>query len=100
MDAVFPYARDHLTYPELSMEGLKPHKVTEILFWAPDNPNYCSDVTDTFEIKMTALQCHKSQVGRIPRELLEQWLRDRCKDMAEGKDFELAEAFHQAVALY
>lgn len=100
LDAVFPYARDHLAYPELIEEGLQPHKVMEMLFWASDDMNYCSDITDTFDLKMAALLCHKSQVGQIPFELLEKWLRERCKTMAEGKDFELAESFHREVALY
>ena len=27
LDAIFPYARDHLSYPDLIKEGLYPHKV-------------------------------------------------------------------------
>jgi LmbE family N-acetylglucosaminyl deacetylase len=100
LDAVFPYARDHLAYPELITNGLQPHKVSEVLFWASEDLNYCSDITDTFDLKMAALLCHKSQVGQIPASLLEQWLRQRCQDMAEGQDFELAEAFHRAEVLY
>jgi len=30
LDAVFPYARDHLAYPDLLAEGLLPHKVKEV----------------------------------------------------------------------
>ena len=30
LDAVFPYARDHLAYPELLDEGLQSHKVSEV----------------------------------------------------------------------
>ena len=37
MDAVFPYARDHLSYPDLLEAGLEPHKVEEILFWGADD---------------------------------------------------------------
>ena len=33
LDAVFPYARDHLSYPELLDEGLEPHKVHEVWLW-------------------------------------------------------------------
>lgn len=100
LDAVFPYARDHLAYPELLMDGLQPHKVREMLFWGSEDVNWCSDITDTFDIKMAALLCHKSQVGQIPSSLLEGWLRQRCKEMAEGRDFELAEGFHRAEVLY
>jgi len=95
LDAIFPYARDHLAYPELLEEGFQPHKVKEVLLWATEDPNYRSDITDTFDIKIAALRCHKSQMGfDLPAEI-EKWLRERAKTMAEGEDFELAEAFHR-----
>ena len=96
LDAVFPYARDHLAYPDLLEEGLQPHKVEEVLLWASDDPNYRSNITDTFDIKIAALRCHKSQIeNNLPpdwEDRLRQWFRN----MAEGEDFELAEAFHRA----
>lgn len=96
MDAVFPYARDHMAYPDLLDEGLEPHNVKEILFWAAEDVNYRSDITDTFDQKLAALYCHKSQmVGfkHIPD--MEEYLRQRCRDNAAGEDFELGEAFHR-----
>jgi len=95
LDAVFPYARDHLAYPDLLKEGLQPHKVHEMLFWASDDINYRTDVTDTFDLKMAALRCHKSQVEQFDYSQLEDWLRQRCRALAEGEDFELAEGFHR-----
>jgi len=95
LDAVFPYARDHLSYPDLIREGLHPHKVREILLWASEDVNYRSDITATFHLKLAALGCHKSQVGHIPPQELEEWLRQRHKTLAEGEDFQLAEAFHR-----
>ncbi|MEJ2728753.1 MAG: PIG-L family deacetylase [Deltaproteobacteria bacterium] len=95
IDAVFPYARDHLAYPDLLDEGLQPHKVREMLFWATEDINYVSDITDTFDLKLAALRCHKSQVKSMKVSDLEDWLRKRCTDLAEGEDFDLAEAFHR-----
>ena len=95
LDAVFPYARDHLAYPDLLEQGLKPHKVREMLLWASEDVNYRSDITDTFDLKIAALRCHKSQVGEFDDSQMEDWLIQRCKAMAEGEDYELAEAFHQ-----
>jgi len=99
LDAVFPYARDHLSYPELLDEGLEPHKVREIWFWGSDDINYRLDVTDTFDVKLAALGCHKSQVGDIPPEMRER-MREWAKMNAEGEDFELAEAFHRVEMRY
>jgi len=76
-------------------EGLQPHKVKEVLLWASEEPNYYLDVTDTFDLKMAALGCHKSQVGDRLSPERERWLRERAKNMAQGEDFELAEAFHR-----
>jgi LmbE family N-acetylglucosaminyl deacetylase len=95
IDAVFPYARDHLAYPELLEESLQPHKVKEMLFWASEDINYVSNITDTFDLKLQALRCHKSQVQSMEVSDLEKWLRQRCSDLAEGEDFDLAEAFHR-----
>jgi len=95
IDAVFPYARDHLAYPDLLEEGLQPHKVREMLFWASENINYLSDITDTFDLKLIALRCHESQVKQRKVKDLEDWLRKRCRDLAEGEDFDLAEGFHR-----
>lgn len=95
LDAIFPYARDHLAYPDLLEQGFQPHKVREVLLWATEDPNYCSDITDTFDIKLAALRCHESQVGGSLFPGLEEELRKWAENMAAGEDFELAEAFHR-----
>ena len=96
LDAIFPYARDHLAYPDLMEEGLQPHKVKEVLLWAPSGDiNYRSDITNTFDTKLAALRCHKSQVGDSLSPDMEKRLRQWAEKMAEGEDFELAEAFHR-----
>ncbi|NIN52272.1 MAG: PIG-L family deacetylase [Nitrososphaeria archaeon] len=101
LDAVFPYARNPLSYPDLIKEGLKPHKVREVLLWAMDNINYRSDITDTFDLKMAALRCHKSQIGSGERvKQLEEQMRQWHQRMAEGENFELAEAFHRIEISY
>ncbi len=95
LDAVFPYARDHLSYPELLEEGLSPHKVRELLLWGPENPNYSTDITDTFEFKIAALSCHVSQVGGDRATGLEERLRARAAQLAQGEPYQLAEVFHR-----
>lgn len=99
LDAVFPYARDHLSYPDLLEEGLEPHKVREVWLWGPEDANHHSDITETFDTKLKALGCHKSQVGNIPQEMKDR-MREWAKTMAKGQDFELAEAFHRVIMRY
>ena len=95
LDAIFHYARDFVSYPDLLQEGLHPHKVREVLLWSSEDPNYRSDITDTFDTKIAALHCHQSQLGdNLPPDWEERF-RQWHKNMAEGEDFELAEAFHR-----
>jgi LmbE family N-acetylglucosaminyl deacetylase len=100
LDAVFPYARDHLAYPDLLAEGLEPHKVREIWFWASEDINHRCDVTDTFDVKIAALDCHESQMREYGNARVKEWVRARCTEMAKGEDFELAEGFHRAEAAW
>ena len=95
MDAVFPYARDHLAYPDLLQQGLEPHKVKEILFWGAEDINYRSDISATFDRKIEALRCHASQIREFKRSDPVKWLKDLCREMAQEEPFELAEGFHR-----
>jgi LmbE family N-acetylglucosaminyl deacetylase len=95
LDAVFPYARDHLAYPDLLEEGFQPHKVREMLFWASEDINYRSDISDTFDLKIAALRCHDSQMQALKEPNPEGWLRQRCRDIARDDEFELGEGFHR-----
>jgi len=99
LDAIFPFARDYMSYPDLIEEDLKPHKVKEVLLWASEQPNYFSNITDTYDTKIAALRCHHSQMSVLP-EGWEDHIRARYESMAEGKDFPLAEAFHRVEILW
>ena len=92
LDAVFPFSRDHLAYPEHLKEGLQPHKVREVYLWGSEDPDTFLDVTDTFEIKLDALQCHYSQVGQ-GWELREIRARTRYEDIGKRIGVQYAEAF-------
>jgi LmbE family N-acetylglucosaminyl deacetylase len=98
LDAVYPYARDRLAYPDLLAEGLMPHKVRELYFWGTEDINFRSDITRTFDLKIAALRCHKSQMRELQAVNPEEWLRQRCREMAVGESFGLAEAFHHVVS--
>lgn len=95
LDAVYPYARNLPAYPDLIEEGLMPHKVKRMLFFGTEDANLRIDITETFDLKLAALRCHKSQIDQLGIPNLEKWLWERCRKMAEGSDFTIAEAFHQ-----
>jgi LmbE family N-acetylglucosaminyl deacetylase len=95
LDAIFPYARDFLAYPDLLEDGLQPHKVKEVWLWAAQEPNYRTDITSTFGTKVAALRCHKSQMESNHSNRLEEWLTERHKAMAHEEDYEFAEAFYR-----
>lgn len=63
LSAVFPSARDRLTFPELLQEGLEPHKVAEVWVMEHEDADQYVDVTDHLETAVAALLEHKSQVA-------------------------------------
>ena len=96
LDVVFPYARDHLAFPELLEEGLEPFNVREVWLFRSQEPDVFVDITDTFVTKVDALYCHVSQMGR-PREEREAWLRERSAETGHHIGGGLAEGFKRIV---
>lgn len=95
MNAVSLYARNLHAFPDLYFkEGLELHHVKEVWFWGSDEPNCFSDITDTFDVKIAALHCHKSQYGEASPERTQR-MRDRYKAQAENEEYELGEAFYR-----
>lgn len=77
MAAVYPLARDRLTFPNHAKIGLAPHKVREIILTSFEEQNFFVDITDTFEKKLAALKCHHSQYddfGKLTKRI-KQWAR-------------------------
>jgi LmbE family N-acetylglucosaminyl deacetylase len=93
LDACYPMARDLMSFPQHSREGLGPHKVKEILLYsfAPENANFFVDVTDTFEVKIRALSRHKSQVPEMKK--IEDRIRGRAETAGKLAGCRYAEAF-------
>ena len=91
--AVFPTARDHMTFPELLADGFEPHKVAEVWLMGHPEPDLWTDITEHMDTSLGALMEHKSQMdGRTPESMGER-MREWRKSRAEGKDMEYAEAF-------
>ncbi len=63
IDAVFPYARDRLHYPEDIEAGLSGHNVEEVYFWGTESPDIFIDIEDVMDTKIESLRAHKSQLS-------------------------------------
>jgi LmbE family N-acetylglucosaminyl deacetylase len=101
-DAVYPYARDHLHFPEhITREGLEPHKVRELWYWGADEPNVIVDVTDAIERQIAAVIRHQSQVPgfNVPEgATIGERIKRNAAELASGHGFEFGAAFRRLVA--
>jgi LmbE family N-acetylglucosaminyl deacetylase len=97
LDAVFPYSRDYLFYPEHRDEGLTPFKVKEVWLFGSEEANFFSDIADTYDQKTKAVACHVSQVGdhRDDWEKWEKERRERTIAMLGKPDMPYCEAFRK-----
>ena len=92
-DAVYPFARDRLHFPEHEAEGFQPHKVLEIYTSTPTDPDVVIDVSDVIDVRIKALLAHRSQIGD-PEEM-EERVRGRVSELAENHGFRYAEGFRR-----
>ena len=105
LDAVFPYARDHLHFGELfANEGIEPHKTAAIMFWGSENPNAFFDIAGDFDTKMQAVLAHRTQTGPRTDEQMLAFIRARAQEAADAgnaspdddaTNLTLAEAFRR-----
>ena len=90
LDAVFPAAEMSLLYPDLAEEGLAGHKVDYVFVTFGERVNYYVDITDTIDLKITALKKHVSQLGEWdPAGMLREWAAETGKKVG----FAFAEGF-------
>lgn len=91
--AVYPDSRNPFAHPELA--DLEAWTVPETWLMASPEAEHVVDVTDVYDRKLAALQCHVSQLPGAPGDLdtmLRGWLGQnaRAAGLPEGR---LAEAF-------
>jgi LmbE family N-acetylglucosaminyl deacetylase len=101
-DAVYPFARDHLHFPEhITQDGLEPHKVREVWYWGADEPDVIVDITESIDRQVAALIRHESQVPglNVPvGQTLEERMKKNASDLAKGYAFSYAAVFRRLVA--
>ncbi len=95
IQAVYPDARNPFAFTDLlEKEGLQPWRVKEVWVTAFANPDHFVDITDTFDLKIKALQAHASQTSH--NENLETMVREWGERNAAAASFaqgRIAEAF-------
>lgn len=92
LDAIFPLARDHLSFPDLyTEEKLEPHKVQHVLLINLEKQNYFVDITTSFQAKIAALQKHSSQVPDV--QALTDMLAQRASALGRKTGSQYAEGF-------
>jgi LmbE family N-acetylglucosaminyl deacetylase len=91
MDAVYPFARGALQYPEQIAQGLTPHTVRDLFIWATLQPDHYEDVSATVDDKLRALTAHGSQFGS--GSALSEWMLDCMRIAGREADMEFAESF-------
>ena len=91
--AVFPTARDHMTFPDLLEAGFEPHKVAEVWVMGHPEPDLWIDVTDHIETSVKALMQHRTQIGDRAEEDMNERMRHWRHRQGLAKGIQYAEAF-------
>lgn len=91
LDAAYPLARDHLSFPELYAEGLEPHKVATLLFTNFEKQDYFVDISQTIDQKMAAIAAHASQVHDLA--YVQSRFTERAAQLGERTGSRYAEGF-------
>lgn len=89
--AVYPTARDRLTFPDLAAGGLEPHKVREVYVYGVEHPDCWIDISATLDRKIAALRKHASQIADMDG--MAERMRQRAAEVGQGHEMSAAECF-------
>ena len=97
MDAVFPYARDHLHFQDLwEREGLEPHKTGTVLLWGAEQPDAYIDIGSSIDLKLQALLEHRSRFADETAADVEELVKQLAEEAAADQEYRYGEAFRKA----
>ena len=91
LSAIFPTARDRMTFPELRDEGLEPHKVREV--WIAGGGENADKYVDVEAYMDTAVKALKAHVSQVDQENAGDWLRQGRERTGEKVGMAYAEGF-------
>jgi LmbE family N-acetylglucosaminyl deacetylase len=86
-------ARDHLYMPGLGQIGLTVWRPEFLYLWSAQTPDYTENISTTLELKMQAMEEHKSQIRED-----DHWLnrmRQRANQQGKAAGYAAGEAFKQ-----
>ncbi len=93
IDASYPLSTISQCYREQIVdEGLSTCQPDYLLLFGTDLPNYCTDISKTLEIKIKALQEHRSQEGAFHGGI-EKRLRWKAESIGKSHGISAAEEF-------
>lgn len=91
--ATYPDARNPFAFPELILEQLEAHTVTDVVLQASPTPNCYVDITDFLDIKINAILAHKSQLPNPEKvsPMVSNWVRESARfvGLSEERSVEL-----------
>ena len=93
--AVFPTARDHMTFPDLLEDGFEPHKVAEVWIMGHPEPDHYVDITGSIDTAIHAIAAHVSQVDGRSAEDMRERMQEWRRRTGVGKGMQFAEAFRK-----
>lgn len=94
LDAVFPFARNSRSFPDLMNEELEPHIVKDVFlinYTNFENLNFFVDVTETMDQKGKALKQHVSQ--HEDQQIYQDFIYNRAEEVGKKAGFKYAEGF-------
>ena len=97
LSAVFPTARDRLTYPDMIKKGLIPHNVEEVWVMGAPDTNLWIDVTSYINTSFKALSQHRSQVQSFTKKDGLKRMKDWRQHIASKTSFTYAESFKRII---
>ena len=94
-DALYPAAGNPHFFPHLIEQGYLPHSPSEAYLFGTEQANIWVDITETIDLKVKALMCHKSQISPERFKDLEKLLRERAQEVGQQQNMACADAFRR-----
>ena len=92
LDAVIA-ARDRLFYPDHLAQGLKPCRVREVYLFGTESADFWVNISESLEVKLQAVRCHKSQGLNSPE--VQERIKRRALEVGRARGFLYGEAFRK-----